>query len=170
VSRRVKDAIVDRQRDSRHRRSDVNADDPDVQFNVHLVKDQASLYVDLAGDALHRRGYRTPAAQAPLKETLASALIRLSRWDRQMPLGDPCCGSGTLAFEAALMVADWAPGLSRSRFGLERHVRMDAQLRDRFNHLRQTAWQRIDRERARTTWTGKPSSWLRRRLNACDCP
>ena len=139
VSRRVKDAIADRQRQLRGSRSDVNPKDPDVQFTVHLVKDRVSVYVDLAGKSLHKRGYRPLSAQAPLKETLASSLVQLAKWDRVSPLLDPCCGSGTIALEAALMAANCAPGLARSRFGLERHARVGNALRSEFECCREDA-------------------------------
>jgi len=148
VSRRVKDAIVDRQRQMMNARSDVDASDPDVHIVVHLVKNQASLYVDLAGEPLHRRGYRPANVEAPLKETLAAALVQLSRWDRETPLLDPCCGSGTIALEAASMATHLAPGLARRRFGLERHARIDPQARRAFDDSRETARTEIVKERA----------------------
>jgi len=148
VARRVKDGIVDRQRRFGHLRSDVDPKNPDVHFYVHLAKDRASVYVDLAGESLHRRGYRLANTEAPLKETLASALIQLSRWDTLSPLLDPCCGSGTIVLEAALMAANWAPGLGRKQFGLERHVRVDGTLRKAFEDIREAARAAIDRERS----------------------
>jgi putative N6-adenine-specific DNA methylase len=148
VARRVKDAIVDRQRSVGHTRSNVDPKHPDVHIYVHLSKDRATVYVDLAGEALHRRGYRVSGSQAPLKETLASALVQLSRWDRASPLLDPCCGSGTIALEAALLAANWAPGLARSEFGLERHVRVDNALRNTFEAIREEARRAISAERA----------------------
>ncbi len=148
VARRVKDAVVDRQRRLENIRSDVDPKDPDVHLYVHLAKDSASLYVDLAGESLHRRGYRLPHTEAPLKETLASALLQLSRWDPLTPLFDPCCGSGTIVLEAALMAANWAPGLGRKQFGLERHVRIDGSLRNTFEELREVARSAIVTERS----------------------
>jgi 23S rRNA G2445 N2-methylase RlmL len=148
VARRVKDAIVDRQRRLGNVRSDVDPKNPDVHFYVHLAKDCASIYVDLAGESLHRRGYRLANTEAPLKETLASALVQLSRWDTQSPLFDPCCGSGTIVLEAALMAANWAPGLGRKQFGLERHVRVDDTMRKAFEDMRQAARAAIVTERS----------------------
>jgi 23S rRNA G2445 N2-methylase RlmL len=78
------------------------------------------VYLDMSGEALHRRGYRRTATDAPLKESLAAAVLRLSGWDRERPLVDPMCGSGTLAIEAALWSRGVAPGLLRERFGFER--------------------------------------------------
>ena len=92
-------------------RSNVDRDDPDVRVVVHVVRDEAELYLDLAGEPLHRRGYRTEAREAPIKETLAAAMLRLAGWDRMRPLVDPMCGSGTIAIEARSWARDIAPGL-----------------------------------------------------------
>lgn len=120
IAQRTKDAVVDQLRDRLGARPDVDRDDPDVLLFVHLSRDRASVYLDMSGEALHRRGYRRVATGAPLKESLAAAVLRLSGWDRARPLVDPMCGSGTLAIEAALWSRDIAPGLSRERFGFER--------------------------------------------------
>jgi 23S rRNA G2445 N2-methylase RlmL len=117
---KVKDAVVDHLRDRLGERPSVNGDDPDVAIFLLWSRVQATLYLDLAGTALFQRGYRQTAGEAPLKETLAAALLRLARWDRRQPLLDPMCGSGTIAIEAAMWAADIAPGLSRPRFGFER--------------------------------------------------
>jgi 23S rRNA G2445 N2-methylase RlmL len=148
VAQRVKDAVVDQQRAIGSRRSDVDLKHPDVRLYVHLVKDIATIYVDLAGESLHRRSYRLQESPAPLKETLAAALILWSGWDRSSPLLDPCCGSGTIAMEAAMIAANWAPGLRRQSFGLEHHVRIDGSWRERFAALRAEADGAIQRERA----------------------
>jgi putative N6-adenine-specific DNA methylase len=120
IAQKTKDAIVDRFRDETGERPSVDKIDPDVVVFVHLVKDVATIYVDLAGESLHRRGYRRDAGEAPIKETLAAAIVRLGGWDRARPLVDPMCGSGTIAIEAALWAQDVAPGLFRKRFGFER--------------------------------------------------
>jgi 23S rRNA G2445 N2-methylase RlmL len=146
VSRRVKDAIVDRQRRRDLARSNVDPAHPDVHILVHLAKNSASVYVDLAGDALHRRGYRPAHVTAPLKENVASALVQLSRWDKSSPFCDPCCGSGTIVLEAALIAANFAPGLLRQSFGLERHLRIDQSLRATFESVRETARKAINTE------------------------
>ena len=120
IAQRTKDAIVDQLRDSTGHRPDVDRDDPDVLLFVHVAKDRASVYLDLSGDALHKRGYRESTVEAPIKESLAACLLRMSGWDRERPLVDPMCGSGTFAIEAALWARRVAPGLSRERFGFER--------------------------------------------------
>ena len=79
-----------------------------------ILKDCVTLTIDTTGPGLHKRGYRARATKAPLKETLAAALINLSRYNGKKPFLDPCCGSGTLAIEAAIMAKNIAPGLVRS--------------------------------------------------------
>ena len=117
---KVKDAIVDSLRGRSGQRPSVDRDDPDLRVFVHLANDKAAVYADLAGTPLHKRGYGRDAGEAPLRETLAAALLRISGWDRATPLTDPMCGSGTIAIEAAMWAANIAPGLGRSQFGFER--------------------------------------------------
>ena len=123
---RVKDAIVDQLRDHGGRRPDVDREDPDVRVFLYLAQDRATVYLDLSGEALFRRGYRSAAGEAPLKETLAAVVLRLAGWDGETPLVDPMCGSGTLAIEAALWAGNIAPGLFRERFGFERWASFDS--------------------------------------------
>jgi putative N6-adenine-specific DNA methylase len=78
------------------------------------------VYLDAGGASLHERGWRRETGDAPLRETLAAAVLRLSGWDREVPLVDPMCGAGTIAIEAAAWAARIAPGLSRERLGFER--------------------------------------------------
>jgi putative N6-adenine-specific DNA methylase len=125
IAQKTKDGIVDQLREKAGERPSVDLESPDVTVSVHLAKDQATVYVDLAGEPLHRRGYRTAAGDAPLKEALAAAMVRLSGWDRKSPFIDPMCGSGTIAIEAASLAARIAPGLSRARFGFERWANFD---------------------------------------------
>jgi putative N6-adenine-specific DNA methylase len=139
LSQLTKDAIVDRIRDDTGARPNVDRRDADVHVFVHLVKDVATVYLDLAGEPLHRRGYREPGGEAPLKETLAAAVVRLSGWDRKSDLADPMCGSGTLLLEAALWAHNVAPGLSRARFGFERFCRFDDTEAARWRELREQA-------------------------------
>ncbi|MBM9614593.1 bifunctional 23S rRNA (guanine(2069)-N(7))-methyltransferase RlmK/23S rRNA (guanine(2445)-N(2))-methyltransferase RlmL [Desulfobulbus rhabdoformis] len=135
ASLRIKDAIVDQFRKRFGKRPDVNPLSPDVRLNLHVNGTGASLSIDLSGDSLHRRGYRTGSGEAPLKETLAAAIVRLSGWlDRansEPILLDPMCGGGTLLIEAALMYSDSAPGLLRKSFGFMGWNKHDPQLWDR---------------------------------------
>jgi len=123
----VKDAIVDQLRERTGSRPSVDRADPDVRVFLHIGGERAALYLDLSGaQPLGRRGYRTAAGEAPLRETLAAAILRLAQWDRKTPLIDPMCGSGTIPIEAALWARNLAPGLPRARFGFERWANFDA--------------------------------------------
>ncbi|MGH8565776.1 MAG: bifunctional 23S rRNA (guanine(2069)-N(7))-methyltransferase RlmK/23S rRNA (guanine(2445)-N(2))-methyltransferase RlmL [Gammaproteobacteria bacterium] len=118
---KVKDAIVDQLRERHGERPLIDRERPDVRVHVYLYRDQASLGIDLSGEALHRRGYREEGGPAPLKENLAAALLVAAGWpalaESGAPFADPLCGSGTLPIEAALMAFDIAPGLLRPYFG-----------------------------------------------------
>lgn len=114
---KIKDAIVDRLSKRWGERPNVDKRTPDIRILAHLKRNQLSITLDLSGPALHQRGYRQQAGDAPLKENLAAAILLRSGWDITKPLVDPMCGSGTLLIEAALMAADHAPGLLRVRFG-----------------------------------------------------
>jgi 23S rRNA (guanine2445-N2)-methyltransferase / 23S rRNA (guanine2069-N7)-methyltransferase len=118
---RVKDGVADHFRERYQVRPSVDVGKPDVRIHVFLNKETAFLSLDLSGESLHRRGYRLSKAEAPLKETLAAAILYLSGWAREAgpetPLLDPMCGSGTILIEAALLYGDWAPGLGRDYFG-----------------------------------------------------
>jgi putative N6-adenine-specific DNA methylase len=87
---------------------------PTVDVEIRLVADRAAVMLDATGEGLHRRGYRTAAGEAPLRENLAAAIVLLSRWQPGRPFADPLCGSGTIAIEAALIGRGRAPGASRS--------------------------------------------------------
>ena len=87
---------------------------PTYKIDVSLVKDTATVTLDTTGPGLHKRGYRQDQGEAPLKETLAAAMVMISRWDPDRVLADPFCGSGTIPIEAALMGLNIAPGLNRT--------------------------------------------------------
>lgn len=86
---------------------------PTYKIEVAILKDEVSLTIDTTGDGLHKRGYRLDKGEAPLRETLAAGIVLLSRWSHAYTLVDPCCGSGTIAIEAALIGRNIAPGLQR---------------------------------------------------------
>lgn len=113
VALKAKDAIVDRLRERLGGRPDVDARRPDLPVVIHLAKDVAEVSLDLAGDSLHLRGWRVEAKEAPLRETLAAAILSLGGYDPERPFLDPMCGSGTLAIEAALLARKIAPGRGR---------------------------------------------------------
>ena len=118
---RVKDAIVDQFMQNTTLRPSIDRDNPDIRINVYLSDKECLLYLDLSGDALHKRGYRLSAGRAPLRETLAASMLYRAKWsdyyDKGLPFYDPMCGSGTLIIEAAMMAANMAPGLLRNNTG-----------------------------------------------------
>ena len=114
----------------------MDREDPDVRVFVYWARQKATVYLDMSGEPLFKRGYRSLGGEAPLKETLAAAMLRLSGWDREMPLVDPMCGSGTLPIEAAMWAANIAPGLKRERFGFERWANFNDAAAERMRLLR----------------------------------
>ena len=108
----VKKAIVEKMKE-RYRRDWFEENGPRYTVEAALLKDMATLTIDTTGAGLHKRGYRKLSTQAPLKETLAAALISLSYWRPDRLLVDPFCGSGTIPIEAALIGLNLAPGLNR---------------------------------------------------------
>jgi putative N6-adenine-specific DNA methylase len=139
IAQCTKDAIVDQIRARARSRPNVERDDPDVLVSVFLKRARATLYLDLSGAPLHVRGYRRDIGAAPLKETLAAAMLRLAGWDRRSPLIDPLCGSGTIALEALAWASRIAPGLGRPRFGFERWASFDDAEREQWQALRERA-------------------------------
>ncbi|MCG9775690.1 THUMP domain-containing protein, partial [Vibrio diabolicus] len=116
---KVKDGIVDCFENKGLPRPNISKERPDVRIHVRLHKDKALLGIDMVGSGLHQRGYRPESGRAPLRETLASAIIMRCGWDGHQPLLDPMCGSGTLLIEAAMMAANMAPGVKRKQWGFE---------------------------------------------------
>ncbi len=138
---KIKDAVCDRFREKAGGvRPDVNTQWPDVRIYAHLTTDACSLYIDTSGEPLFKRGWREDKGDAPLKETLAAAMLAASGWasgdEDLMPLYDPCCGSGTVAIEAAQIACNMAPGALR-RFAFEKYLPFQPQ-----------AWAAIKKEAA----------------------
>ena len=130
AAQKVKDAVVDQLRTRYGSRPSVDVTAPDVRINVRIEREEAVASIDLAGDSLHRRGYRERQLVAPLKENLAAAILLRAGWPQITAAGgafvDPMCGSGTLPIEAALITGDIAPGMLRQRFGFSRWRGHDA--------------------------------------------
>ena len=128
----LKDAIVDRIRRIEGGRPSVDAKSPDIRIQARLHKGQVAVSLDISGESLHRRGYRTGQGSAPLKENLACAILLRSGWPAIAKQGgaliDPMCGSGTILIEAALMAADIAPALNRETFGFTHWLKHDEPL------------------------------------------
>ncbi|SEQ01974.1 23S rRNA (guanine2445-N2)-methyltransferase / 23S rRNA (guanine2069-N7)-methyltransferase [Solimonas aquatica] len=144
---KLKDAVVDAFRAAGQERPNVDTETPDIRLHLHLDRTQASLSLDLAGDSLHRRGYRARGVEAPLKENLAAAILARCGWAELAAQGaallDPMCGSGTLLLEGALQAADIAPGQLRRRWGFEAWLEHKPAL-----------WQRLREEAEQRRQTG----------------
>jgi putative N6-adenine-specific DNA methylase len=125
---KTKDAIVDCIRDHCGSRPSVDTLDPDLRINVHILRNNCTISLDTSGISLDKRGYRLDTGEAPLRETLAAALLELSGWDGSVPLVDPMCGAGTIVIEAALKACRRAPGLIRNQFGFQRWPDFDGTL------------------------------------------
>ncbi len=137
----VKKAIAERLR-SVYGREWMDETGPEYKIEVALLNDQVTLTVDTSGAGLHKRGYRDKAGEAPLKETLACAMLYISRWKGERVLLDPLCGSGTIPIEAAMMAMHMAPGLHRS-FAFESWPQVPQEL---WNGIKAQAEQEINRE------------------------
>ncbi len=152
IAERIAGAVSDALgRESPMMRGDDDTMQKDGQWvHVRIVKNNVMLSMDATGDHLHRRGYRTHIGRAPLRENLAAALVMLSGWDRSAPLVDPCCGSGTILIEAALLASGTAPGRNRP-FACEHWPCMPNALAE------------VERESAQTIQTAAPPV-----LQGCD--
>ncbi len=122
----VKKAVVEKMK-QKYKREWFEETGPKYRIEVALLKDMATLTIDTSGAGLHKRGYRKLVSTAPLKETLASAMIQLSWWNADKVLIDPFCGSGTIPIEAALIGLNIAPGLKRE-FSAEGWANIPAKL------------------------------------------
>ena len=120
---KLKDAICDQLRDTTRQRPSVETVRPDLRVHAHAQRGEVSLLIDLAGEALSRRGYRLAGGEAPLRENLAAGILLRAGWPAIARAGgeflDPMCGSGTFAIEAAWMATDTAPGLLRDFWGFQ---------------------------------------------------
>ncbi len=118
---RLKDGICDQLRDATGRRPDISPERPGVRVHAHANGPKVTVSIDLAGEGLHRRGYRTQAGEAPLRENLAGGILLRAGWPEKSRAArdflDPMCGSGTLVIEAAMIAADMAPNARRHYFG-----------------------------------------------------
>jgi 23S rRNA G2445 N2-methylase RlmL len=128
AAQRVKDVIVDRMRDRGKGRPSVDVKDPKVRFVLHWDGARVSFSKDLVGVPLFKRGYRREQGEAPMKETLAAAILAIVHADVTRPFLDPCCGSGTIAIEQALRMLDRAPSIGR-HFAFERWPTTDDAMR-----------------------------------------
>ncbi len=133
---RVKDAVCDQLREATGSRPSVDIRSPDLPLMLHLGPEFAALYVDTSGEPLFKRGWREDKGDAPLKETLAASMLAAAGWKGETALVDPCCGSGTIAIEAAQIACGMAAGMQR-RFAFERQLPFEPLRAD---------WQRMKQE------------------------
>ncbi len=129
---KTKDAIVDQFRNKFGRRPSVDIKNPDIQFDLYAFKDQFTISLDSSGDTLNRRGYREPGHEAPLNEVLGAGLLKLAGWNKNIPLIDPMCGTGTILIEAAMMGQNIPPQIHRSDFGFKN-----------WSNYQPTVWNRV---------------------------
>lgn len=129
---KAKDAIADKFTETLGRRPNVDRDKPDIRVNLRAAKGKLVISLDLSGDSLHKRAYRHSGGAAPLKENLAAAILLRADWPGVAARGgvllDPMCGSGTLLIEAAMMMANIAPGLLRDYWGFNHWKKHDVSL------------------------------------------
>jgi putative N6-adenine-specific DNA methylase len=130
---RIKDAVCDRFRDALGSRPSVERAAPDVRIHAFLEAERGTLYLDTSGEPLFKRGWRSGAAEAPLRENLAAGILMLTGWSADQVLMDPMCGGGTFLAEAAAMARGRAPGGKR-HFGFEKLAAFDAALWERVKH------------------------------------
>jgi len=136
----LKDAIADYFTDLKGKRPSVNREEPDLWINLRIENNTARISIDTSGGPLHRRGYRIRSVPAPMQETLAAAIIRLSGWQGKEPLLDPMCGSGTLLCEALLHYCRIPSANERINFGFQ-------YLPD----FQPDIWQKIEKDSVRLT-------------------
>lgn len=152
----TKKAIVEAMRRTYPGR-DFREDGPRYKIEVAILKDQVTMSVDTTGVGLHKRGYRKDSGAAPLKETLAAALVMLSGWKGEVPLFDPFCGSGTILIEAAMIARNMAPGLYRT-FACEAWPQFLEE--NPFEMVRSGARSAIDREKKLSLTGYDINSWV----------
>ncbi|MGQ4648897.1 THUMP domain-containing protein [Lyngbya aestuarii] len=164
----VKNAIIDQQRDQFGQRSSIDTQQPDILVNTHIHQERCVLSLDSSGTSLHRRGYRPAMGLAPLKETLAAALLDLADWEPSKPFLDPFCGSGTIPLEASLKALNIAPGLFRNHFGFESWPDFDKHLWQQL--LREAKNSQISELKAPIVGSDRDPDILEQaRLNAQQC-
>ena len=117
---KTKDAIVDRFRRNFGKRPNIDTEQPDYKFNLHIRDNHVTLLMNASGDSLHKRGYRQGVGVAPINEVLAAGLLKLAGWKCDCNFYDPMCGSGTMLIEAAMMANNIPAQYYRNRFGFMR--------------------------------------------------
>lgn len=132
-------------------------DGPTYKIEVALLKDHVTMTIDTTGAGLHKRGYRKDSGAAPLKETLAAAIVMLSGWKGEVPLYDPFCGSGTILIEAAMIARNMAPGIYR-KFACEAWPNFIEE--DPFSMVRQGARSAVDHDKKLSIYGYDKDTWV----------
>lgn len=121
----AKDAICDRFRDKYGERPDVDKENPEVQFHVHIHKNNAIFYLDSSGESLHKRGYKVSTHPAAINEITAAAMVALSGWEGKCDFIDPMCGGATILIEAAMQALNIPAGYYREKYGFFKWLNFD---------------------------------------------
>jgi len=121
----TKDAICDRFRELYGDRPDVDKENPEVQFHIHIHNNSAILYLDSSGESLHKRGYKVSSHPASINEITAAAMVAMSGWDSNCDLIDPMCGGATILIEAAMQALNIPAGYYREKFGFFKWLNFD---------------------------------------------
>lgn len=128
VALKVKDGIVDYFRKECKDRPNVNTENPDVRFNVHIAGNDVIISFDSSSEPLFKRGYRIRNHKAPLNEVLAAGMLKIAKWNSSIPLYDPMCGSGTILIEAAMQAKNIPAGKFREKYGFMTWTNFDEEL------------------------------------------
>ena len=176
----VKNAIIDLQRERWGSRSSIDLHNPDVCFHVHLGNSQAIFSVDGSHSSLHKRGHKPAVGIAPIKETLAAGLMRMTEWDGTINLVDPLCGSGTFLIEAVSMLLGIASGIDRQflfknwpdfdNFNWDKELKMARKMRPLDNKLPKIIGCEVDQKIAKSTSDNIIKAGLERYIEIINCP
>lgn len=136
VTLKMKDAIADRFRNKYHKRPDVDTQNPDVKFNLHIDNEWITISLDSSGEPLFKRGYRIANITAPINEVLAAGILHLAQFSGKENFLDPMCGSGTFLIEAAMIAANIPPQIHRKEFGFMKWNDFDNELWQKIQQFR----------------------------------
>ena len=136
MSQKMKDAIVDYFKFHHRKRPNVDVQNPDIKFHLHIDRELVTISLDSAGDPLFKRGYRKEQGEAPINEVLASGMLQLAGWDGKGNFLDPMCGSGTLLIEAAMIAMDLPAQIFRKKFAFQNWKNYDAELFQKIKEVR----------------------------------
>src|SRR5699024_5413186 len=120
VTLKAKDAIVDKFRNSKGKRPNIDLQNPDVRINIRISNQLCTVSLDSSGDSLHKRGYRTQTGEAPINEVLAAGILLHAGWDGLSDFLDPMCGSGTILIEAAMIALNIPVNINNKNFGFKK--------------------------------------------------